>query len=209
MYYAHSRQRTKIQREAGFTFVEMIVVLTLFSILMLAVTGSISSFYSFNAYTISQAYQVQEARRGMTRLVRDVREMTYADDGTFPLARMEDDLIGFYSDIDRDDSVEYVEYELSGTVLQKRVYNATGTPPTYPGTPDETQTLSEYVQNALQGTPTFVYYDANGDETTATSTVTDVRYVQAEIIVNIDPTRDPGEFVLRSSAALRNLTEDF
>jgi hypothetical protein len=27
----------------------------------------------------------------------------------------------------------------------------------------------------------------------------------AKIIVNIDPVRDPGEFMLKSSAALRNL----
>ena len=193
----------------GLSFVEALVIVALFTILMLAVMASISAFYSFNAYTISQAYQVREAKRGVELLVRDVREMTYADDGTFPLARMEDNLIGFYSDIDRDDSVEYVEYELGGTVLQKRIYNATGTPPDYPGTPDETHTISEYVRNGEQSVETFTYYDATGSETTATSTVTDVRYVEAELIVNIDPIRDPGEFMLRSSAALRNLTEDF
>lgn len=193
---------------AGLSLVETLVVVALFTVLMFAIMTSVASFYSFNAYTIAQAYQVAEGRRGMERLVRDIREMTYADNGTFPLARMEDNLIGFYSDIDRDDSVEYVEYELSGAVLQKRIYNATGSPPTYVSTPDETQTLSEYVQNQSQSIPTFTYYDGEGNPATATSTVTDITYVEAQIIVNIDPIRDPGEFVLRSSAALRNLTED-
>ena len=193
----------------GLTLVEMIVVVSIFTMLTLAVGESISAFYRFNAYTIAQAYQVQNARRGMEHLVRDLREMTYADDGTFPLARMEDNLVGFYSDIDRDMSVEYVEYELAGETLEKRIYNASGTPPVYDVTPDETQTLSEYVQNINQNTPIFSYYDASGNIATATTTVIDIRYVRAEIIVNIDPVRDPGEFTLRSSSALRNLTESF
>jgi len=52
-----------------------------------------------------------------------------------------------------------------------------------------------------------VYYDAEGSLATATSTVTDIRYVGVSIIVNIDPVRDPGQYMLRSSAALRNLSQ--
>jgi hypothetical protein len=188
--------------------VETIVVIALFSILMLTISESIASFYRLNAYTIAQAYQVDTARRGVEQLVRDLREMTYADDGTFPLVSMGSTSIAFFSDIDRDNSVEYVTYTLEGTTLMKRVYNAAGSPPTYDTTtPQETQILSEYVQNALQGTPIFVYYDAEGDPATATSTVTDIRYVNLSIVVNIDPIRDPGEYTLRSSAALRNLSQ--
>jgi len=193
-------------RFRGLSTVELIVVVSLFTILMFAVSESIATFYRMNAYTIAQSYQVNTARRGVEQLVRDLREMTFADDGTFPLVIMEDDRIAFFSDIDRDLSVEYVEYRLASTTLVKRIYNAIGTPPTYStSTSYETVTLSEYVQNALQGTPIFVYYDAEGNPAMATTTVTDIRYVETSIIVNIDPIRDPGEYMLRSSAALRNL----
>ncbi len=192
----------------GFTMVETIVVIALFSILMIAVSESIASFYRLNAYTIAQAYQVDTARMGVEQLVRDLREMTFADDGTFPLVSMGTTSIAFFSDIDRDNSVEYVTYSLQGTTLMKRVYNATGSPPTYgTTTPQETLTLSEHVQNTIQTTPIFVYYDAEGSLATATSTVTDIRYVGVSIIVNIDPVRDPGQYMLRSSAALRNLSQ--
>ena len=192
----------------GLSLVETIVVLSLFSVLMLAVMNSVAAFYRFNAYSIAQAYQVDHARRGIEFLVRDMREMTYADDGTFPLEIMSTHRIGFYSDIDRDDSVEYVEYELIGTVLQKRIYGATGNPPVYSTTPESTQIISEYVQNILQATSTFLYFDTNGAQAAATSTVTDIKYIEAKLIVNIDPIRDPGEFMLRSSAALRNLKDN-
>lgn len=189
----------------GFSLVETIVVIALFTVLSLVVTNTIDSFYRFNAYTFAQSFQVSYARDGMEQLVRDLREMTFADDGTFPLAEMEDNQIAFYSDIDRDDSVEYVEYTLASTTLWKRIYDATGTPPVYDTTPEISVAVSEYVQNGLQSIPIFVYYDTLGNVTTPTSTITDVRYVEATLIINVDPVRDPGEFMLRSSASLRNL----
>lgn len=196
-------------KKQGFSIVEMIIVIALGTLLMFAVFQSISSFYSFNAYTLAQSYQVNHARKGIELLVRDLREMTYADDGTFPLSVMESDRVAFYSDIDKDNSVEYVEYELSSTTLEKRVYNATGSPPTYNySNPDSVVAVSEYVQNILQATSTFMYYDSVGNLATPTSTVTDIRYIAAKIIVNIDPIRDPGEFMLKSSAALRNLKDN-
>lgn len=198
------------QYKKGMTLVEMLIVTFLFSILMIALGNTVSSLYKANSYTISQSYQISNARKGVQALTRDVREMTFADDGTFPLARMEEHLIGFYSDIDRDDSVEYVEYELAtSTILTKRIYNATGTPTTYDtSVADETYILSEYVQNIIQGTSTFMYYDTYGNQSTATSSITDIRYITIQLIVNIDPIRNPGQFMLRSSAALRNVIDN-
>jgi type II secretory pathway component PulJ len=204
-FISHNKKRIPM---AGFTLIEAIVVVVIYTFVMFAIMQSIVVFYRYNAYSMAQSYQVNQARRGMDILIRDIREMTYADDGTFPLAVMEDNLIGFYSDIDRDNSVEYVEYELASTTLVKRIYGATGNPPVYGSTPEATHILSEYVQNLNQSTSTFYYFDTSGNIATATSTVTDIVYVAAQIIINIDPVRDPGEFMLKSSAALRNLKEN-
>jgi prepilin-type N-terminal cleavage/methylation domain-containing protein len=190
----------------GFSFIEMLVASALVGLVSTALIGGIVSFYQYNDYAIAQAYQVYYARQGIDLMIRDLREMTYADDGTFPLVTMSSTSVSFYSDIDRDDSVEYVRYRLSTTTLVKNIYDATGTPPVYSTTtPSATTTLSEYVQNNIQSVPIFTYYDENGNEATATATVTDIRYVGVSVIVNIDPVRDPGQFMLYSSAALRNL----
>lgn len=190
------------------TLVETLVALAIFTILSLAVTSAIHSFYQYNAYTFAQSHQVSHARLGIESLVRDLREMTYADDGTFPLVYTGQTSISFYSDIDRDASVELVTYTLSSTTLYKYVYDATGNPPVYSTTtPDITYTISEYVQNGLQATPIFRYYDRNGAMSSSLAS-TDVRYVDVRLIINIDPVRDPGEFMLRSSASLRNLKEN-
>ena len=192
----------------GLTLTETIIVVSLFSMIMFAIMSSVASFYRTNSYSIAQAYEIFNARRGVQMMVRDVREMSFADDGTFPLARKEDHLIGFYSDIDRDDSVEYVEYEVvaASTTLTKRIYNAgTGIPAYDLSTPDEVITISEYVQNINFGTSTFFYFNESGDEVATGDSVTDVRYIQSQVIVNVDATRNPGQFMLRGGVALRNI----
>jgi len=196
-------------RQSGMTLLEMIMALAVFTILSLAIISATSALYRQNAYAIEQTEEVNNARRGMTQWNRDVKEMTTAEDGTYPLAIIEPHRLGYYSDTDRDAEVEYVEYELVGTTLVKRTYNASGNPATYDlSTPSETEILSLFVQNIGQGTSTFLYYDNAGTQLTATSPIVQVRYVSARLIVNIDPQRNPGEFVLQSSLAPRNLKDN-
>lgn len=190
----------------GMTLVETIVVLSIFTVLSIAIGQAVSSFYRYNSYTIAQSYQVDHARRGVEFLVRDLREMTYSDGGAFPLISYATSTISFYSDIDRDDSVEKVEYELNGQVLYKYTYNATGSPAIYPDDPSRTETISEYVHNNLEDVTLFTYYDREGNEL-AVGNLSDVRHIEVSLIVNVDPIREPGKYHLRSSASLRNLKE--
>jgi len=185
------------------------VVIGIYTVLLLAVTAAVRELYNISAYTTAQANEVENARRGMTQWNRDAKEMTVAEDGTYPVAVIDEHHFGYYSDTDQDDSVEYVEYILDETTLNKFTYDPTGNPPVYDLTsPDATTTLSLYVQNILQGTSTFLYFDNAGNQLSSTSPIIDVRYIAAQLIVNIDPIRAPGEFMLRSSLAPRNLKDN-
>ncbi len=197
------------QKNSGMTLVEMVVVIGIYTILLLVITNSIFSIYQYNAYAIEQAGEIDNARRGMTQWNRDAKEMNVAEDGTFPVRVIQPHRFGYFSDTDADSTVEYVEYVLASTTVTKYTYNATGTPLTYNfSTPDSSEVLSRFVQNILQGTSTFFYYDDSGNQLGTSSPLLDVRYIQAQIIVNIDPERSPGEFMLRSSIAPRNLKDN-
>ncbi len=193
----------------GFTLVETLVVISLYTIMLTAVTYSIQQLYQQNAYQLAQAEEVDTARSGLTTWVRDAREMTYAEDGSYPLVIASSTRVGFYSDIDRDDLVEYVEYSLSSTTLLKHTYNPYGNPVQYSTTtPDETKILSIFVQNGLQNQTLFSYYNASGTVlANPQSAVSDIRLVRMRLIVNIDPIRAPGEFLLEGSATPRNLKD--
>lgn len=176
---------------------------------MLAITLSIMNLYQTNSYAFAQADEINNARRGVTQWYRDVKEMVTGEDGTYPIAVIDEHRFGYYSDTDQDDSVEYVEYVLATTTLSKYTYNATGDPATYDLlNSDSKDDLSYYVQNINQATSTFFYYDNAGNQLSSTSPIIDVRYIEMQIIVNIDPTRSPGEFMLRSSVAPRNLKDN-
>jgi type II secretory pathway pseudopilin PulG len=193
----------------GMTLVEAMLVVGVFTLISISLFTSIQSLYQNNSYTFAQADEVNHARRGIYALSQDMREMTYGEDGTFPVVVKDDNRIGFYSDIDKDDSVEYVEYEIATTTLYKYVFNPTGNPPVYDlDSPDQAFILSEYVQNVSQGTSTFYYYDTNNTPLSTSSLLTDVRYIKTQLIINIDPLRSPGEFMLRSSIAPRNLKDN-
>jgi hypothetical protein len=194
----------------GMTLTETVIVIGIFTMLSLVIFTSIASLYQTNSYVIGQSYEVDNARRGLDAWMSDAREMTYADNGAFPVAIMEPHRFGFYSDIDADPSVEFVIYELSTTTFYRYTYKATGSPPTYStSTVARVSKLSEYVQNLLQGLPVFSYFDTNGVLLTATSTLlTDVRYIETGLIVNIDPLRSPGEFLLQNGISPRNLKDN-
>jgi prepilin-type N-terminal cleavage/methylation domain-containing protein len=197
-------------KNSGMTLLETLMVISIFTVMSLAITTGITEFYKLNAYTIEQSDEVENARRGILRWAHDVRELTGGEDGSYPIAVMQDHRFGYFSDTDLDNSVEYIEYILATTTLRKYIYNATGTPISYNySSPDKIETLSLYVQNINQGTSTFMYFDNNGNRLgTTTPAVLDVRYIQAQLIVNIDQNRFPGEFMLRSSIAPRNLKDN-
>ncbi len=194
----------------GFTLVESLIVISLFTILSFAITYAVAQIYKLNSVTIEQANEIEFARRGLLTWVRDAREMTFAANGAFPLVRAENHLVGFYSDIDKDLSVEYVEYVLATTTFRKFTYEATGTPPVYSTTTvARTEILSEYIQNLLQSQTTFRYYDVSGVLiNNPQSRISDIRYITMNIIVNIDPARSPGEFMLQGGATPRNLKDN-
>lgn len=194
----------------GFTLVEVLVVVALNTILALVITEAITSFYQNHGYTYAQANEIDAARRSITDMVRDAREMTPAANGAFPIVTVEPHRFGFYSDIDRDLGVEYVEFSVVGTDLYRYVYNPVGYPATYSTTtPDETVLLSEYVQNLSQSQTTFQYYDNSGSLIASPAAmISDIRYIEIRVIVNIDPLRSPGEFMLKGSVAPRNLKDN-
>ena len=78
-----------LRQRRGFTFVEMLITIAVFTVVMIAIVGSVLLFYRANSVALEQSYQVESARRGVELMVRDLREAAYADDGSFPLSSIE------------------------------------------------------------------------------------------------------------------------
>lgn len=197
-----------ISRQHGLTLIETVVVIALYTLLSGVIFTIIQNLYQNNAYALAQSNEVDNGRRAIMRWARDAREMTFAENGFFPILIADPSHLAFFSDTDNNGEAELVAYELvSSTTLERRTHHPTGFPATYDlTTPDTIEILSEFVQNVTFGTSTFFYYDNMGSVIpNGTAQVTDIAYIEAQFIVNVDPVQNPGEFILRNSVTPRNL----
>lgn len=189
----------------GLSFIEMLVTLAIFGLIMAAVTDSVLFFYRANTSSLEQGQQVENARRGEELFVRDVREATYGDDGAYPIASMASSSITFFADTDLDGAVERIRYTLIGMSLYRNVTEPTTTnPPAYVGG-GATSTVSQYVRNFDENAALFRYYNASSTEVTNTQFINTVVSVTINLIVDIVQKHTPGKFTLTESATLRNL----
>ena len=100
---------------AGFTIIETMVAIAVFALIMGVVSGFIVMAYQTHGYTFQQSIAINEARRGIEIMVKEIREARSGDDGSYPIEMAGDKEFIFYSDIDQDNEVERVRYFL-GTV---------------------------------------------------------------------------------------------
>ncbi len=186
------------------TLLEVVVWISVLSLVLLAVTTSLLYFYRVNKYAIEQSGAVISSQRGMENVIRTIREAAYSSQGAFPVVSIAANDFVFYADTDSDPLIEKAHYYVSGTNFKRGITEATGDPPVYTGG-EATSTVADYVRNLEQSIKTFRYYDVAGAEIIDYSKWADVRFVQVSLAVNVDPNKLPNQTVLSSSAALRNL----
>ncbi|OGG51235.1 hypothetical protein A3C18_00495 [Candidatus Kaiserbacteria bacterium RIFCSPHIGHO2_02_FULL_54_11b] len=189
---------------SGMGIIEVVVWISVFISAMLALTTSVLYFYRTSDYAIQQASATASAQRGIDTMIRNVREASYASNGAYPIVSLGANDFRFYAEIDGDVGVEQVHLYLSGEALLKGVIDPTGDPAVYTGA-ESVSTTSEDVRNIIQSTSLFTYYDKDGALVSNYAEIGDVRYVSANLLVDVDPNRSPTPLSLRSSAALRNL----
>lgn len=192
--------------QQGLTLTEVLVVVALSTLLMLAIAGAVTQFYILNGHVIAQRQAIQEAERGMTQLLRDVRAMTFALDGTYPLQARSTSSISFFVDATGNGTPDFVTYAVRGDRLERDVHIATGTSLAVDtDTPDVTQVIAESVQNGVLGQPLFSYTTRSGVPATPSDPIPSIAFITLSLLVNVDPNRISQPTELRSSASPRNL----
>lgn len=99
----------------GITFIESLVTVFIFILIFGAVSAFLVMAYQSQGYSWQQAVAIDEARKGIETMIREIREARPGDDGSYPIEKAEDKEFIFYSDIDKDGQTERVRYFL-GTV---------------------------------------------------------------------------------------------
>jgi len=202
-HYVLSSERATSQK--GFSLIEMIVLIAVFIVIIMAIVSALQFVYRGQRFAFEQADATRSARTGIEKAVRSLREMSYADNGAYPVISIATSSINFYSDYDNDKKIERIRYFLDGTNFKKGITEASGDPPTYNTSNEIVSLVSDNVRNTSLSIPMFTYYDKSGALMTNFNDVSSLAFVVVRIVVNLHPERAPDNFELRSSATLRNI----
>jgi prepilin-type N-terminal cleavage/methylation domain-containing protein len=114
----------------GFTLIETLVTIFVLSTLIGIVAGLITMAYRSQGYSLQQSIAIDEARKGIKIMAKEIREARPGDDGSYPIEKAEDKEFIFYSDVDKDGDTERIRYFLgsvsSGSQTQECVTFADG-----------------------------------------------------------------------------------
>lgn len=186
------------------TLMEALVWVSVTSMLLLAIVQSVQYFYRTNTYAVEQGAAITSAQRGIENMIKVMREAAYSSNGAWPVISMASTSVAFYADVDSDPFIEQIRFFLQGDSLMRGVIDPSGDPPVYTAA-EQVSSISDYVRNTDQSVTLFKYYNVNGTLMTDLSRIAEVRFIEATVVVNINPDRLPNQFTLRSTAALRNL----
>lgn len=186
----------------AFTLIETMVVILMFALISGVIATLILTAYRIHGFTFQQSIAINEARRGVEIMVKEIRESRPGEDGAYIIEKAEDYQFIFYSDIDEDNVVERVHYFIDGTNFKKGVTDPSGFPVQYLSESEKITILSQYVRNQP---PIFHYFDGDGVELFSPARLKDAKLMSVRLIININLNRAPQDFELESNVQLRNL----
>ncbi|KKT17469.1 MAG: hypothetical protein A2654_01400 [Candidatus Nealsonbacteria bacterium RIFCSPHIGHO2_01_FULL_43_31] len=186
----------------AFTLIEVMVTVAIFTLITGVIAAFILTGYKIHGYTFQQSIAIDEARRGIEAMVKEIRESQPGEDGSYIIDKAEDYQFSFYSDIDKNEVIERVRYFIDGTNLKKGITYPSGFPVQYLSATEKITTLSQYVRNQP---PIFHYFDGDNVELPSPARLKDTKLMKVRLIINVNPDRPPQDFELESAVQLRNL----
>ena len=202
--------KNKKSHSKGFTLIETIIAVFVFALAMGVITGLIVMGYKVQGYTWQQSQAINEARKGVETMIKEIREAGTAEGGAYTIDTAEDYQFIFYSDVDKDDRIEKVRYYIQGdpesdigAQFMKSTIEPQGFPVTYPADSEVPIVISNYVRNSP---PIFKYYKGNGTELTdMPARKKDTKVMKLYLVINVNLHRSPQDFELESKVQIRNL----
>ncbi|MFH1456876.1 MAG: prepilin-type N-terminal cleavage/methylation domain-containing protein [Patescibacteria group bacterium] len=198
--------KNKKQTKNGFTLIEALVALGIFIIASMVIAAFITNSYKLQNFTFEQTSAIDEARRGVETMVKELREALPGDTGAYPIELADTHEIIFYADFDRDDAIEKVHYWLEESDFKKGVTEASGNPLAYNQADEQTETISRYVRNYTDAI--FTYRDSNYNALSTPADPNEVKLIHVYLKINMFENRAPANYELESDVTLRNLKEN-
>ena len=191
----------------GFTLIETIVVVAIFSLVMVGMSTMFATLYKQQHADVVRLESLQIAGRVIEIMSSEVRKINRAEDGSSPIKLADEQDLEFYSDIDNDGLTEEVQYYLDGTNIRKTVTEP-GASLDYSGSGTTTTIARNIINDAV---PLFVYYDEDYlvPETPTPlpypANVTKVNLIEINLFINPDSSYISNPLFVTTKIHPRNL----
>ena len=200
-----------ILERKGFTLIEITVGMGITAIIFFMI-GVLGNQFSAIATFVNQKLQnEQSAESAIQTMVREIRSAGQSSVGGFAIESAAPSSFVFFSDIDSDGLMERVRYFLATSTaatstIQKGVTKPAGNPLTYT---TSTEIVRPVLADSVSTSTIFTYFDANytGTENPLSSPIdlSKIRIVKIEVLVDVDPAKNPGADYFTNSVAIRSL----
>lgn len=196
--------------QSGFSIIELLITVFIFTMLSMAVYTLFHSLSSSNRVLSASITAQDEARKVLKPLVGEVRDATTSSTGTYAILTATNTEFTFYTNIDSDTQVERIRYFLQGTTLKKGVIKPSGAPLAYD---TATETVTDVIHHMANGsTPIFTYYDKDytGSQSALSTPVliSSVRLVKIYVIIDPLGASSPSPTIMTTQVQLRNLKDN-
>lgn len=192
----------------GLSLIEILVVISLTSILAIAFLGLQYLLAENRELAIGSYYNIEESNSNMNHIVRELRTARLGENGAYTLISAHDNELIFYSDYDFDGVSERIRYTLIDNTLEKGVTEPLGQPAVYDVSTEKVKSVATKISNSDE--PMFTYY--NGDwpaDTTSNPLSTPANLSQVKLVrikIRVDSSDDTkSDFELESYTQIRML----
>ena len=191
----------------GFTLIEVVVSVFLFSLIVYGVIGLVSNILTVSRQQGGLLSDQDQSRQVVFQMMKELRDAQVGANGGYYLDTAASQQIIFYSNADTDAAIERIRYYVQNGQLWKGVTNPNGT--VYNTSTEQTVLIQKDLANG--GNPLFYYYDDTYvGSSTQTSlaqpvNVTSVKFIQANLqVYNKAGVRNTGIYTITGSGAVRN-----
>ena len=194
--------------EKGFTIIEMVVTIGIFTILSMGLMGLVGTLFSDSNKYGSAIANADQTRKLSIQMMQELRNTVAGSNGAYAIAAANAQELTFYSNVDGGTDIERVRYYLQSGQLRRGIVKQSGNPIVYTGAEVSTVVQRDVANGA---NPIFYYYDENFDDSidsalTQPVSIPQVSYIKLNMTVLKKTSKNlTDSFTVTAGSSLRSL----